>query len=374
MQDKSILFQLFPQPTGQNGYEDLVRAAELLKRSSLWAEAQQKGTLTSRRRALGDTPVRQARVLIDAAMLKPMLSPIRELSVATTFPEFAGFRDCARLLSAEMHLLFAEGRTAAALVSFSQGLRLGSAPKAEVLIGGLVGVAIDAILLARLMRHLEQCTPRDCDRIQATLREHIERDQGNTEKAIAKEMRFVESVLPTLEKSTPEVFAELFSAQDDPSLAHLQRQITALQRDSTEKKRVFSAFVRGAQANLDRALTYLAAPNTLPPEPKLPEGSLEAALVNALTPTFPRAVEKFVQDRINWQLLYCHAAIRKYKWEWEKLPENLDVLKLAEWALDPYTRQPFHYESKGETYELFSAGPIGEDGQRAPIHLPWRKN
>ncbi|WP_395088408.1 hypothetical protein [Armatimonas sp.] len=374
MQEKSILFQLFPKLTGQNGYEDLVRAAELLKTSALWDEAQQKSTLTSRRRALGDTPVRQARALIDAAMLKPILSPVRELTAATTFPEFAGFRDCARLLNAEMHLLFAEGRTAAALVSFSQGLRLGSAPKGEILIGGLVGVAIDAIVLARVMRHLEQCTPRDCDRIQATLREHVERDQGNAEKAIASEMRFVESILPTLEKSGAEVFSELFSDEDDPALAHLQRQIAALQRDSAEKKRVFSAFVRGAQANLDRALTYLSAPNTLPPEPKLPEGSLEAALVNALTPTFPTAVEQFVQDRINWQLLYCHAAIRKYKWEWEKLPENLEVLKLGEWALDPYTRQPFRYEMKDKIYELSSAGPIGEDGKRVPVHLPWRKN
>ncbi|WP_395140625.1 hypothetical protein, partial [Armatimonas sp.] len=82
----------------------------------------------------------------------------------------------------------------------------------------------------------------------------------------------------------------------------------------------------------------------------------------------------FIQDRIQFQLLYCQTAIRKYKWEWEKLPENLDALKLAEWALDPYTRQPFRYEKKGETYELFSVGPLGEDGQRAPVHLPWRKN
>ncbi len=374
MQDKSILFQLFPQPTGQNGYEDLIHAAELLRRSSLWAEAQQKGTLTSRRRALSDTPVRQARALIDAAMLKPMRPPVRELTAATTFPEFAGFRDCARLLSAEMHLLFAEGRTAAALVSFSQGLRLGSAPKAEVLIGGLVGVAIDAILLARLMRHLEQCTPRDCDRIQATLREHIEADKGNAEKSIAAEIRFLENMLPTLENTNIESFKELFSDNDDPNLAQIQSQFLAIQRDPAAKKRFVTAFMSGAQAQQQWAQAYLENPYVLPPEPKLPEGTLEGALLSAITPTYPGAVERFIQDRIQCQLLYCQTAIRKYKWQWEKLPENLDALKLAEWALDPYTRQPFRYEKKGETYELFSVGPLGENGQRVPIYLPWRKN
>jgi hypothetical protein len=83
---------------------------------------------------------------------------------------------------------------------------------------------------------------------------------------------------------------------------------------------------------------------------------------------------RFIQDRIQCQLLYCHTAIRKYKWEWEKLPDSLEALKLAEWSLDPYTHQPFRYEKKGESYELFSVGPVGEEGKRAPVHLPWRKD
>jgi hypothetical protein len=375
VQEKSVLSQLFPQPTGKNAYEDFVRAAELLKTSALWAEAQQKNTLSSRRRALGDLAVRQARGLIDAAMLKPMLSPTREISVSTTFPEYSGLRDIARLLSAEMHVLFSEGRTAAALVSFAQGLRLGSAPKAQVLIGGLVGVAIDSILLTRVKTHLEQCTPRDCDRIQTTLREHTEQDKGNAAKALAMEQRFFESILPTIEKGGPEVFAELFSFQeDDPQARQLGQQLATLQNNPMEKRRVLEAMRHGAQAQQDRAQAYLATPHTLAPEPKLPEGSLEATILDTISPTYKQAVESLVKNRIQCQLLYCHAAIRKYKWEWEKLPESLEALKLADWALDPYTRQPFRYEKKAESYEIFSVGPMGEEGKRAPVHLPWRKD
>ena len=375
VQEKSVLSQLFPQPTGKNAYEDFVRAAELLKSSPVWAEAQQRNTLSSRRRALGDPAVRQARALIDAAMLKPLSSPIRELTIATTFPEFAGFRDCARLLSAEMHVLFSEGRTAAALVSFSQGMRLGTAPKAIVLIGGLVGIAIDAILLARIKIHLEQLTPRDCDRVQATLREHVEADRGNAEKALAAEMRFVESMLPYLETSLKEtVEGALMADEEDSALANVRMQAEAIDSDPIAKKRVIAAFLQGAKAHQARAQAYLINPQVLSPEPKLSEGTLEGALVNSLTPVYTRAVEKFVQDRIQCQLLYCHTAIRKYKWEWEKLPDSLDAMKLADWALDPYTRQAFRYEKKGESYELFSVGPRDEEGKRAPVHLPWRKD
>jgi hypothetical protein len=374
VQAKSPFSQLFPQATGRNAYEDLVRASELLKTSVLWAEAQQKNTLSSRRRALADVPVRQARALIESSALKPLESPVREFNASTTFPEYAGMRDLARLLAAEMHVLFSEGRVAAALVSFTRGLRLGSAPKAQVLIGGMVGAAIDSILLTRVKTHLEQLTPRDCDRVQATLREHMEADRGNAAKAVAAEMRFVENLIPMLALGDTSIFQELFAEADNPTLSPLPQQFAALQNNPGEKKRVLDAFLQGAQQHQARAQAYLLAPHALPPEPKLPAGSLEAVLLDTITPAYPRAVENLVKNRIQCQLLYCHTAIRRFKWEWEKLPESLEALKLAEWALDPYTRQPFRYEKTESGYELYSAGPADEDGKRVPVHLPWRKN
>lgn len=373
MQEKSILSQLFPQPTGRNGYEDLVRAGELLKTSALWADAQQQNTLSSRRRALADPPVRQARALVETSALKPLESPARELNASTTFPEYAGLRDLARLLAAEMHVLFSEGRTAAALVSFARGLRLGSAPKAQVLIGGLVGAAIDSILLNRVKTHLEQLTPRDCDRVQATLREHVEADRGNAEKALAAEMHFVESLIPQLEKNPVETLTGLLP-DDHEMQSQLRTQADAFRNQPGERKRILSAFLASAQQHQQRAQAYLTDPSRLPEEPKLLPGSPEAALIGLLTPAYTQAVQRFIQDRIQCQLLFCHAAIRKYRWEWEKLPDSLEALKLADWSLDPYTRQPFRYEKKQESYELFSAGPTGEDGKRVPVHLPWRKN
>ena len=387
MQDKSILSQLFPQPTGKNAYEDFVRAAELLKTSVLWAEAQQKNTLSSRRRALGDLPVRQARGLMDAAMLKPISPPPRELSFFTTFPEFSGFRDCARLLNTEMHVLFSEGRTAAALVSFSQGLRLGSAPKSQVLIGGLVGIAIDAILLKRVMLHLEQLTPRDCDRIQVTLREHVERDKGSALASLSAEAKTFEAAMELGRKNLAEFLEGLFteptpdsetgalpSAEEVVAYQRTRKQIDALKDNPAGQARILDNVISANKARVQAELTYLAAPHSSPTIPEGPKGELEQGIFDTLTPMYRSASNRFIQDRIQFQLLYCHAAIRKFKWEWEKLPESLEALKLAEWAFDPYTRQPFRYEKKGESYELFSVGPVGEDGKRGPVHLPWRKD
>jgi hypothetical protein len=387
VQEKSVLSQLFPQPTGKNAYEDFVRAAELLKSSPLWAEAQQKNTLTSRRRALSDPPVRQARALIDAAMLKPSLPPQRELNFFTVFPEFAGFRDCARLLNAEMHVLFSEGRTAAALVSFAQGLHLGRSSKSQVLIGGLVGIAIDSILLTRVKSHLEQCTPRDCDRLQATLREHVERDKDSALDSISSELKSFEAAMELGRKDFTGFMDSIFTQPihdsdtgEPPPMEEMEAyrraraQIDALKNNPAGQARVFDKLIATNKARVQAELRYLSDPHTSLKIPEDPTGELELGIHNTVSPMYRTTSNRFIQDRIQCQLLYCHTAIRKYKWEWEKLPDSLEALKLAEWSLDPYTRQPFRYEKKGESYELFSVGPVGEEGKRASVHLPWRKD
>lgn len=368
MQENNIFPQLFPKPTGKNAYEDFCQAADLLKTSALWAEAQQRNTLSARRRALGDLPVRRARSLIATAMLKPLLPPERTIGASTTFPELAGFRDIARLLNAEIHVLFSEGKNAAALQSFAQGLRLGSAPKSQVLIGGLVGVAIDTILITRMQKHRDQLTLRDCDRVQVTLREHVEQDRGNASKSLAAELSLFEELRTHFEKGT---LAE-FQAQmdDDPGMRQLLNDFGGVLSDPVARRRELETLTRGAESTQTQAQAYLADPSTPLREPSFSPTSLAGALLSLVTPSYQRGVERLIQDRILCQLLYCQVALRRVWWETERYPETLESLKLGDWALDPYTRQPFRYEKKGDGYTLASAGPLGDDGQRVPVTLP----
>ena len=383
---------VFPQPTGKNGYEDLIAASDLLRRSKLYQEAELKPTLSSRRQALADPLIRQARVLVENAFSKPILPPQREMNLATTFPEMAGFRSVARLLNHEMYVFFAEGRTTYALNDLVLGLKLGSVPKGNILIGGLVGIAIDSIVLTRVMKHLEQLSYRDCDRVMLLLREHREADQLNAFRSLDTENQSYNTILKELEKDfkgTTGVFVEEPTTDEDgtppdpaavASYRRTKQQVEAIAQNPAAQRQVIEAVRQAAARGLLRSKAYLQDPSKLPPPATpLPAGSLESTLSDASLPNSLQIVERFTTDRLNVQLLATHAAIRKFKWEQEKLPDSLDTLRLGELAMDPYTKQPLRYENKGEGYELYSVGPFARDeeghpqAKRAPVFLPYRK-
>src|SRR6476661_2926813 len=84
----SLFQQVIPHPTGQNGYEELVAAAEELRKSKVYQEAERlSGTpegvpLASKRRAMADGPVIRAFTLLKRGLSKPIASPRTTLSPA----------------------------------------------------------------------------------------------------------------------------------------------------------------------------------------------------------------------------------------------------------------------------------------------------
>lgn len=85
-----------------------------------------------------------------------------------------------------------------------------------------------------------------------------------------------------------------------------------------------------------------------------------------------------IESRVRLQLLAVHAAIRRFRWENDRLPKSLDEMKIAlRLATDPFTAKPLLYKPDGVgiQYDLASAGALvpGEDGKpdtRKPITLP----
>jgi hypothetical protein len=171
----SVFRQLFPEPTGQNGYEELVQAGDLMWNNVAVRAATATGaTLETKRRALADPDVKRALALVRRGLNKPVRSPRTEFTPATLFPEFAPLRGLARLLAVEQYVALADGRTGDAISALRDGMRMAHAPKGDVLIGALVGVAMDGVVLNRLARHLDQMSARDCDRLVALAREYLQ--------------------------------------------------------------------------------------------------------------------------------------------------------------------------------------------------------
>src|SRR5579871_6835274 len=106
-----LLQRLFPQPTGLNGYEDFVMAADLIRDNKAFDEATDGNntTLAVRRRALADPACARALALLREGLKKPIASPRTQMDETTVLPELTWFRALGRLLMVEQYVLLADG-------------------------------------------------------------------------------------------------------------------------------------------------------------------------------------------------------------------------------------------------------------------------
>jgi hypothetical protein len=112
---------------------------------------------------------------------------------------------------------------------------------------------------------------------------------------------------------------------------------------------------------LDRQILELGKPAWERATVSVPEdGSVGAQLAKTLLPSLDRASLGYTSQEARIGLLACHAAIRRYRWENDRLPDNLAALNLGELAVDAFTGQPLQYERQGVRYRLTSAGPAAD--------------
>ena len=158
--------QLFPKPTGNNGYEDFVLAGDLARQQEAATDYEQvSATLGAKRRFVSTPESRKAMQLMYSGMNKQILPPQGIIDENTLFPEFAGFRAVARIVNLHIYVSLADGQINPALDDLQSILRLGYHVQSTSFISGLVGIAIDSIGLAALAKHIPQFSVRDCDRL-----------------------------------------------------------------------------------------------------------------------------------------------------------------------------------------------------------------
>lgn len=378
---KSVFQQVIPKPTGKNGYEELIYAGELAKQSELLARAsEENATLTLKRQALNEPGIQRALAFLRAGLAKQTFSPRTEIDDETLLPEFALFRNLARLLAVEQYVRLADGNVGGAIDSLRDGLLLGYRTQTDTLISGLVGVAIDAVVMGRFIRHIEQCSVRDCNRLlQVTgqwleapspLVAVMESERAGIQRILQKYKNDPKGLLPLIrgaadiESDTEPSALEKLLEADSPNLASVIEGASALLMQSHDS----------ILANLRRP-AWERKPIPRPDE-KTPTGQL----ANSLLVDPSRVVDRYETERASIRLLGVHAAIRRYRWEHDRLPDTLQDLRLDKpFLLDPFTGETLIYRREGETYELYSAGPEarGEDGKpipgkRAPVYLPFR--
>jgi hypothetical protein len=354
---------VFPAPTGANGYEEIVMAADL----AAAAEARMvltgpEVTLTSLRAALRDPERIRAIELLRAGLRKPISSPARPQDPDALQPELQHLRSLARLLAANIRAAFADGRNADALGYLSTGIRFAAALHGETLIASLVGVAVHSIVLRTYARYLTQLSANDCDRLLEVVRS-MRRLPDPARLALEAERRHVASRISSLRRDASALRAYLAQPEGAAELPDLPDQ------------RAVDAFVNQVLTEINLAfgqrIAEAARPRwqrrEMPPEES--GRSVGSAFVAVLLEPLAAAMTRFDWARTELQLLGVQAAIRRNAWEHQRLPSSLEELGLGEMMVDPFTGKPLVYRVTGQqTYEVYSVGTEGTtSGRRVDI-------
>ncbi|MBS1722194.1 MAG: hypothetical protein JSS66_04205 [Armatimonadetes bacterium] len=370
----SLYSALVPNPTGKNGYEeylaaaDMVRTAEFKSALDLLDQAKPGNTnlLSLKRKAVAAAP--KVRDLMRAAALKQVVDPRSAYSLETTFYEFSYFRRVQRLLGIQAGIQFVDGEpkqavdTIGSMISFSFGLE-----NTGVLISFLVGLANQDMALKGIVDNMEQIP------LPSTMQLSKLADVGLALNPIERSMK-IESV------SCAESFARLLKNRS--SLAEIMtegaesplfKQVGALS-DPDFRAAVSRAeeLVVGHNAAIAR---IAATPETqwkqlltdettrLDSEPNMvARGLAELFIVPA-----QQILRNEARRRVQLRLLKVHMMVRAYKLNAQALPVTLDVLNDQALVRDPLTGKPFVYERKGEKYELYSPGIF--DGGRIDLSI-----
>jgi hypothetical protein len=373
MPKKSAFEVVIKQPTGQNGYEELVYAGDLLCSCPSWQRfaAITDPPLSRTREVLLDRKVVQALRLVRQGLQKPVSSPRKQLTFESTMREWPGIRALGRLLAAQEEVFFADGRIAEALGNARLGMRLGQVVQMDSRLAMSTGERIGMDCTRPLGEHLEQLSTRDVETLYQLCLEWL-RQPSPELRVLDAERRAALGTLEELRgrrvsKASPD-------PQPDPDedeefrrswqVAIEVRQVLAsgpAVRDQffAETARQIDGYYQQLQAEFRRPFWERHYPD-FPQEGPLPV-RFAATMVSS-----PSGLgEIHTRGLARMRLLACHAAVLRYRWEHRKAPATLAELNLGELAIDPFTGKVLEYRAMGRRYHLVSAGPEAPDHPNA---------
>jgi len=354
--------QLFPTSTNNNGYEEWVRAADLIQNNAKVQELldQPAPTLAMKRRIMDDPEVAQALQLVRAGVNKPVFSPRTSLDENTPLPELAHFRQLARLLAMEQYVAFADGRVDTAINDLRVGLAFGYRIQTDTLISGLVGVAIHSIVLKEFSQHLDQLSVYHCNEVRRIVEDFLDTENPAVH-LLALEKGYALKILDA-RRSDPEGLIALMktiggvsSPQEDANAAAVHAYVT---NHPGEANAILDDASSRVSALYDQTLLNLR----LPPAQRKPlaidqTASPGAALFRAITIDPQQILDKYTRDQTQLRLLGVHVLIHRYRWDHSTLPDSLNEMRAPNLVRDASSGAEIVYQREGDRYLLTSQTP-----------------
>lgn len=391
---ESVLYKVFPKPTGQNGYEEFLRAADLAQTDAFrlfaeyYARLEQEasgadlhgddGKLIPRPPlpptvSPDDTLLNVARKwslafsaipdLIHVGCQKSPQDPRSDFNALTTFPELALFRSLVRFLRVVAYADFSDGAPAKATTVLVDSIRFGEALTGPTIIHTLVGFAVQSAALAQVSESLNSLSERDCKSLAFQVDQIMSRPNPAV-RAVAGERVFLTNTLADAFKpgdSNP--LLELLGNEEVPAIARNlgPNQVQEVKTKLTARlNRTYSA-VEAALASPDTEwFKGEALDHALPDSPKVGDvknlDDLADFLEGTLLPVFSQVQLATARYRTQLRLLKLHTRILSFRWHWKRLPTRLAEAVPQDELQDPYNGTEFQYTPTSTGYRLFSRG------------------
>ncbi len=279
-------------------------------------------------------------------------------SAGATFPEVAKMRAIARWLQADGDVQCAAGDWDGGMASYLDILHIGTdIPRGSSLIGGLVGIAMQAIGRAEAwtaLPHLSAPAARaGARRMEALLARQVPYADILQEELYAGQAMLLESMRkPNWQK---EMLTGWSSTPPSPGIM--------AQAYLTGKRTVFDNYTHYMSKLVANAKHPYAARVAPPPIPKDPFNQV-------IAPVFGKARPKFTLCETQDALFTVALALQAYRAEHGAYPTTLAALVpgyLQAIPGDPYAlKGPLQYRGGGNTYTLYSIGPDGKDDGGTP--------
>lgn len=382
----AVFESLFPVPTGTNGFEEVIRAGEWLREAKAVQPRASEFTLTKKRLFLADPACQDALAMLRQGLTKPISIPTGGVVSASPF---AMLRAMARLLAVDIYVSFADGRNDTAIATVDQVLKLTYSMKSINTVWGMVAGAMDSIVLTTLLQQRDGWRVRDCQRVQQIAQKWLAQPNPAIASLSAERDLALKMVVDYREQwdNLAEQLEYHYATEEDepdtPESLQAEEYAKSLRADPVLRARVLGEMASMINARFDHAYALMNNPTgrmtlNIPPVPSANWHPITLALQGVVLLDAGMIIQRGVENQLQLQFLLVHAAIRRYRWENDRLPKTLVDLPLpATRTTDPFTTKPLLYEPEptGTKYRLASAGALapGEEGKpdtREPFALP----
>jgi hypothetical protein len=369
-QSASLLNQVFPAPTGNNGYEEYLKAADILNSKSYkefkaWNSSGDLHPQVKAPSGLSNSSTPLARKIYEVRTYGDALKLITAGNAKRTLrgqnvlmTELSRFGDLCDLVIDAAYVAYAKGDWKGGTDQLTNLLVFGSNVSKEYLIGQLKGSAILGKAFAACDFHKSQWTVADCNHIIQVV-EGLLNQPATIGVAVDREETFALSAVDTF--AVPK---ETELSDEDEAEKALNLRLKSLsdseknQLNVLLKERLSKSFDRYRKLFMQPEYLWKGGSELSPSEAVPPLNTINEVCSAMLgrSETFAGAIPIAVKTRIQLMLLRLHAEIQKFRWAHGRLPDQLVEVSSPEERMDPLIGEPFRFERQDSGYRLYSPG------------------